>query len=182
MSRVGSQPVEVPSGVQIGIDGQKVEVRGPKGVLARELRPEIAVKLCGNLLHFEKRVQAKNSSAYHGMERVLVANMVRGVSQGYAKELELVGVGYRAELKGDSLNLALGFSHEVDFKLPPAVKGSVLREGRSVYIRLESIDKQLLGQVAASLRALRPPEPYKGKGVRYRGERVKTKAGKSGKK
>ena len=120
--------------------------------------------------------------AYHGMERALVHNMIVGVSQGFEKELQLIGVGYRADSKGNVLNLALGHSHPIDFELPAGVKGTVIKEGRDISIKLESSDRQLLGQTAARLRSLREPEPYKGKGVRYKGEVIKMKAGKSGKK
>ena len=181
MSRIGSKPVAVPGGVKTEIAGQLIKVEGPKGKLQREIREEIAVELKDSELVFTRKNDSKQARAFHGMERALVSNMVRGVSEGYIKELELIGVGYRAELKGNSFHLGLGYSHPINFPLPEGVKGSVLKEGRDVAVRIEGVDKQLIGETAARIRALRPPEPYKGKGVRYRGEQVKRKAGKAGK-
>lgn len=182
MSRIGKQPVVLPKGVKAEVVGQLIKVEGPKGKLQREVRPEITVKIEDGKIIFQRGSDDKKIRAYHGLERALVHNMVEGVTNGFEKQLALVGVGYRAEEKGKDLVFNLGHSHPIEFKLPAAVKGSLLREGRDTFVKLESIDKQLLGQIAAEIRSLRAPEPYKGKGVRYRGEVVKTKAGKAGKK
>ncbi|HMO18115.1 MAG TPA: 50S ribosomal protein L6 [Oligoflexia bacterium] len=196
MSRVGKLPIDVPKGVTANVTavssaggvadghlaGQLLKIEGPKGKLSREIRPEIKVSLVDGKLTFEPVSDGAGSGAFHGMERALAANMVKGVSEGFVKELALIGTGYRAEQAGKTLTLSLGYSHPIDFPVPDSVKASVVKDGRDVFIRLESADKQALGQVAAQIRALRPPEPYKGKGVRYRDEVVKLKAGKSGKK
>ena len=182
MSRIGKQPVKVPSAVKANIAGQLLKIEGPKGKLERELHPEVGLELKDGQLLISPKGESKLARAMYGTERALIANMVEGVSQGFVKELELIGVGFRADLKGSTLNLALGYSHPIDYNLPKGVSGSVLKEGRQIFVRLESSDKQQLGQVAAEIRSLRPPEPYKGKGVRYRNEVVKIKAGKAGKK
>lgn len=182
MSRIGKQPVSVPQGVTASVQGQTVSLKGPKGELRRDVRPEIGVVLDGSEIVFERKSETKEARAYHGMERALVNNMVEGVSTGYVKELELIGVGYRAEVKGKVLNLGLGYSHDIDYNLPEGVKASVIKEARQIFVKLEGIDKQLIGQTAAEIRGFRPPEPYKGKGVRYRDEQVRRKAGKAGKK
>ena len=181
MSRIGKLPVEVPAGVKIAIVGQLLKVEGPKGKLEREVRPEIAIEFANNEISFKRVEDSKEARAYHGLERALCSNMVTGVSAGYEKQLSLLGTGYRADMQKDTINLALGYSHPIDFPLPVGVKGTVIKENRDTDIKLESADKQLLGQTAAQIRALRAPEPYKGKGVRYRDEVVKTKAGKAGK-
>lgn len=182
MSRIGIKPIEVPNGVKAEIAGRLLSVKGPKGELRREIRPEVEVKQDGSQLIVERKNDSKSARAFHGMERALVNNMVIGVSEGFAKELELIGTGYRAELKGKAFVLGLGYSHPIEFPLPDGITGSVIKEGREIALRLEGVDKQLVGQTAARVRALRPPEPYKGKGVRYRGEQIARKAGKSGKK
>jgi len=187
MSRVGKLPIEIPKAVTAHLAGQLLKVEGPKGKLSRSIRPEIKPVIDGSSLTFEiasgytSREESK-AGAFHGMERALAANMVKGVSEGFIKELSLVGTGYRAEQEGTTITLSLGFSHTIDFVVPEGVTATVLRENRDVFIKLESANNQLLGQVAAQIRSLRPPEPYKGKGVRYKDEVVKTKAGKSGKK
>lgn len=182
MSRVGKQPVVLPKGVKAVIAGQLLSIEGPKGKLQRQVRPEITVELADGTLSFSRQDDSKSSRAFHGMERALANSMVVGVSQGFAKELELVGVGYKAEMKGSNILFSLGYSHDIDFPVPQGVQGSVVRDGRDTFIKLESVDKQLVGQVAAQIKNLRPPEIYKGKGVRYRGQVIKTKAGKAGKK
>lgn len=182
MSRVGKQPIALPQGVKAVIAGQLLKVEGPKGKLERAVRPEVEVKIQEKEIVLVRREESQTARAYHGMERALINNMIHGVSQGFEKELSLIGVGYRAEQKGNTLNLALGYSHTIDFDLPEGVKGSVIKDGRDTFVKLESADRQLLGQTAANIRSLRRPEPYKGKGVRYRDEVVRTKAGKSGKK
>jgi len=180
MSRIGNQPISLPSGVKVAITGQQVKVEGPKGKLEREVLPFIEVTQEDNTIVCKRRSDEKQARAAHGLERSLINNMVVGVSEGYEKQLALVGVGYRADVKGKTINLGLGYSHPIDYPLPDGVKASLLKEGRDTFIKLESIDKQLIGQVAAQIRALRPPEPYKGKGVRYRGEEIRLKAGKAG--
>lgn len=181
MSRIGKQPVPLPSGVKVEVAGGLLKVEGPKGKLSRELRPEISAEVVDNQLVFSRRDDAKQTRAYHGLERSLGSNMVQGVSVGYEKQLELIGVGYKADAKGKVLNLGLGYSHDINFPVPEGIQASVIKEGREIFVKLEGIDKQLVGQVAAQIRSLRPPEPYKGKGVRYKGEQVKRKAGKAGK-
>ncbi len=182
MSRIGKQPVALPSGVKAVIAGQLLKIEGPKGKLQRELRPEIKVELVDGKLVFTRSGETTRVRAFHGLERALANNMVKGVSQGFEKQLALVGVGYRVEEKGKNLLFNLGHSHPIEFDVPVGIKASLVKEGRDTFVKLEGIDRQLLGQVAAEIRMLRPPEPYKGKGVRYRDEVVKTKAGKAGKK
>ncbi len=187
MSRIGKQPIVLPKGVKAIIAGQLLTVEGPKGKLQRTIRPEIALENVtgesgANELVLSRKTESNESRAFHGMERALTNNMVQGVAKGFERELTLIGVGYRAETKGNVLSLALGYSHPIDFALPDGVKATVIRDNRDLFVKLESIDKQLLGQTAAKIRALRKPEPYKGKGVRYRDEVVKMKAGKAGKK
>ncbi len=187
MSRVGKQPIVVPSGVKLALEGtegaQTVKVEGPKGKSQRKITASIVAKMEGNSLVLTRASDDKDARAAHGLERALLANMVKGVSDGWVKELALIGVGYRADMKGTNVvNLALGYSHPIDFELPAGVKGSVIKEGRDTTVRLEGVDKQVIGETAARIRALRAPEPYKGKGVRYVGEVVKQKAGKAGKK
>ena len=182
MSRIGKLPVELPKGVKAEIAGSLLKVEGPKGKLSRTVSSCISVKLADGKIVFTRSGDTKQDRALHGMERALVSNMVKGVAEGFSKEMSLIGVGYRAEPKGKGFDLALGFSHPVQFDLPEGVKGTVVKEGRDIFLKIEGADKQLVGQVAAKLRSLRPPEPYKGKGVRYRDEVVKLKAGKAGKK
>jgi large subunit ribosomal protein L6 len=181
MSRIGKAPISVPKGVQVSIsDKNLVTVKGPKGNLEQAVDPAIKLKQEGEEITLERPSDAKPHRAKHGLYRALIANMVKGVSEGYVIEQELVGVGYRATTKGQQLNLALGFSHTVTLELPPQIKVSAAQEkGKNPIIRLESADKQLIGQVAAKLRSLRKPEPYKGKGVRFVGEVVRRKAGKA---
>jgi len=181
MSRIGKMPVTVPKGVKVELSGQHVKVAGPKGALERTIRSEIGVEEVDGALVITRRDDSQQTNAFQGMERALINNMVMGVLQGYEKQLHLQGVGYRVDLKGTNFELGLGYSHSIDFPLPKGITGSVLKEGRELFIKLEGIDKQLVGQTAAQIRALRPPEPYKGKGVRYRDEVVKRKAGKAGK-
>jgi large subunit ribosomal protein L6 len=181
MSRIGKAPVNVPNGVQISIsDKNLVTVKGPKGTLVQQVDPDMTLKQENGVLTLERPSDAKPHRAKHGLYRALIANMVKGVSEGYVIEQELVGVGYRATAKGQRLELALGFSHQVALELPAEIKVSAAQEkGKNPIIRLESADKQLIGAVAAKLRSLRKPEPYKGKGVRFVGENVRRKAGKS---
>jgi len=177
MSRIGKLPVALPQGVEVTIKGQKVDVKGPKGSLSRELHPLVEVVSQDNELRVKPREQSIKAKALWGLSRSLLNNMVLGVSQGFSKVLEINGVGYRAELSGDTLKLSLGFSHPVEFKLPKGVSATV---EKNTVITLTSIDKELLGQTAATIRAFRPPEPYKGKGIKYADEVIRRKVGKAG--
>jgi large subunit ribosomal protein L6 len=179
MSRVGSFPIPVPSGVDVTVDGPSVTVKGPKGTLTHELPDTITLRQDGDELLVERLDEERRTRALHGLSRALVANMVTGVTDGFRKDLEIVGVGYRATAKGsNTLELALGFSHSVTIEAPDGVTFDV---PSPTNIGVLGIDKQAVGQVAADIRALRKPEPYKGKGVRYAGERVLRKAGKTAK-
>lgn len=175
MSRIGKKAVAVPSGVTVTISGQTVEVKGPKGQLSWTLPEEILVKQEGAELNLTKAVETTRAQAMWGLSRTLVSNMVEGVTTGFEKTLELVGVGYRAAMKGDALSMQLGFSHDVDVP-PPA--GITFVVPKQTEIKISGIDKQVVGEIASQIRGLRPPEPYKGKGVRYAGEVVRRKEGK----
>jgi large subunit ribosomal protein L6 len=180
MSRIGSAPITVPSGVDVSIQARTVTVKGPNGTLARDIPGEISVRQDGDVLVVERPDDERESRSLHGLTRSLVNNMVVGVTAGYAKELEIVGVGYRAEAQGPQrLRLALGFSHPVMVDAPDGITFEVPAPTRVI---VKGIDKEKVGQVAANIRSLRKPEPYKGKGVRYQGERIIRKAGKAGKK
>ena len=180
MSRIGKAPITVPSGVEVKTSANSITVKGPKGSLTRELVGGISVRQEENTLLIERPNDERQSRSLHGLSRALVNNMVVGVTDGFVKELEIVGVGYRAELKGPSaLRLNLGFSHPVDVAAPDGVTFEVPVQTRII---IKGIDKELVGQVAANIRSIRKPEPYKGKGVRYLNERVLRKAGKAGKK
>ncbi|MEP6624689.1 MAG: 50S ribosomal protein L6 [Acidimicrobiia bacterium] len=179
MSRIGKSPIPVPSGVEISIDGANLSVKGPKGQLTWSTPEDISVNQDGDTLLVTRPDDERRHRALHGMTRSLVANMVQGVSEGFSKELEIVGVGYRAQAQGPSkLELQVGFSHSVPVDAPEGVTFEVPTPNRII---VSGIDKQLVGQVAADIRKIRKPEPYKGKGIRYAGERVLRKAGKSAK-
>jgi large subunit ribosomal protein L6 len=179
MSRIGKSPIPVPSGVDVSLVGQHITVRGPKGVLERDIPGVITVRQDGEQLVVERPNDERQNRAMHGLVRSLVNNMVLGVTNGFSKELEIVGVGYRATAKGPgTMELALGFSHPVNIQAPDGVTFEVPAPNRIV---VSGIDKEAVGQVAADIRAWRKPEPYKGKGVRYAGEHVQRKAGKAGK-
>ena len=178
MSRIGKQPIPVPSGVEVTIDGATVTVKGPKGTLTQSFSEEMALKLEDGVLSVERPSDERHHRALHGLTRSLLANMVTGVSEGFAKNLEIVGVGYRAEMVGSDLKMALGFSHPV---LITAEPGIVFEVPAPTKITVRGIDKQRVGQVASEIRGWRPPEPYKGKGVRYEGEYVRRKLGKTAK-
>lgn len=175
MSRIGKKAVPTPAGVSVTIEGQTLTVKGPKGQLSWTLPEEIELRQEGADLVVGKRVDTTRAQAMWGLSRTLVNNMVVGVSSGYEETLELVGVGYRAQMKGPALNMQLGFSHEVDVA-PPA--GVTFATPKQTEIKISGIDKQVVGEIAARIRRIRPPEPYKGKGVRYMGEKVRRKEGK----
>jgi large subunit ribosomal protein L6 len=177
MSRIGKLPVPVPKGVTIAIDGNTVKVKGPKGELTREFAEGISVGQDGETLKVARASDEVNHKALHGLSRTLLANMVEGVTKGYQKTLEISGVGYKAEVKPFGLQLALGFSHPIQYKAPAGVK---LSAPQPTTIVVDGADKEKVGQVAAELRSLRPPEPYKGKGIKYSGEVIRRKAGKAG--
>ena len=178
MSRIGKQPIPVPSGVEVKIEGNKVTVTGPKGTLSHEFNEDMIIKLEDGVLSVGRPSDEREHRSLHGLSRTLLSNMVTGVSDGFSKNLEIVGVGYRAEMAGSDLKMALGFSHPV---LVKAEQGITFEVPAPTKITVRGIDKQRVGQVAAEIRAWRKPEPYKGKGVRYRDEYVARKAGKTGK-
>ena len=176
MSRIGKKAVAIPQGVTVTLDGQTVAVKGPKGQLSWTLPEEIEVRQEGaELLLTKRREDDTRAQAMWGLSRTLVSNMVVGVTEGYQRTLELVGVGYRAQMKGSTLSMQLGYSHDVDVKPPEGVTFAVPKQTE---IRISGIDKQVVGELAAQIRRMRPPEPYKGKGVRYAGEKVRRKEGK----
>ena len=177
MSRIGKSPVEMPDGVKANINKQEVSIEGPKGQLTMTVHPKISVKSEDGVLKVSRPDDTRQSRSLHGLTRSLINNMVQGVHKGYTRGLEIQGVGYRAEAKGKELHLALGFSHPVIYPLPEGIKAVV--DGSRTKITLEGIDKQLIGATAAKIRSFRPPEPYRGKGVRYANEVVRRKEGKS---
>jgi large subunit ribosomal protein L6 len=177
MSRIGKRPVAIPAGVTVTVDGQQVTVKGPKGTLQRRVHPEMGLALEGGELAVRRPSEAPRHKALHGLTRTLLANMVEGVSKGYEKILEIQGVGYKAEANPKGITMIVGYSHPVPY---PAPAGITLTIENNTVVRVAGADKEMVGQVAAELRAVRPPEPYKGKGVRYRGEQVRRKAGKTG--
>ena len=178
MSRIGKQPIPIPSSVQVQTEGTSVTVKGPKGELQRDVHPDMRLHLEEGQLIVTRPSDAPRHRALHGLTRALLANMVSGVESGFSKTLELHGVGYRAQQMGSNLQVTVGFSHPVDFTPPPGITLEVDGTNR---IHIRGIDKALVGQVAAEIRHIRPPEPYKGKGIRYEGEHVRRKAGKVGK-
>jgi large subunit ribosomal protein L6 len=177
MSRIGKLPIAVPKGVTVSIDGQTVRVKGPKGELMRTIATDITVALENDTLKVTRPSDESRHKSLHGLTRTLVANMVEGVTKGYQKTLEISGVGYKAEVRPFGLQLALGFSHPVQYKAPVGIK---LTAPQPTSIVIDGADKEIVGQVAAELRNLRPPEPYKGKGIKYAGEQIRRKAGKAG--
>ena len=181
MSRIGKLPVNLPSGVTLSVsDDNVVSVKGPLGTLSQKVDSDIKVEVENNTIILARPNDEKRLKSLHGLYRALIANMVTGVSKGYRKDLELVGVGYRAEANGQRLEMSLGFSHDIIMELPKEIKVETKTERRSnPIITLSSIDKQLIGHVAAKIRSLRPPEPYKGKGIKFVGEQLRRKAGKS---
>ena len=175
MSRIGKKPIEIPSGVTLTVEGQTVTVKGPKGQLSWTVADEIVLAQEGSSVTMTPRDDSKRAASMWGLSRTLVNNMVVGVTTGYEQTLELVGVGYRAAMKGQALSMQLGFSHDVDIKPPEGIAFAVPKQTE---IRISGIDKQAVGETAAKIRRIRPPEPYKGKGVRYAGEKVRRKEGK----
>ncbi len=181
MSRIGKAPIPVPQGVEVTVSkGNLVTVKGPKGTLTQQVDPDLTIEIADGEIRVKRPTESKRHRSMHGLYRSLLANMVEGVSKGFVKELELVGVGYRVSNTGQLLELTLGYSHPIYFVLPDEVKVETkMEKGKNPYIRLESHDKQLVGQVAAKIRSFRKPEPYKGKGIRYVGEEIRRKAGKT---
>lgn len=178
MSRIGNAPIQLPKGVDVNVDGNQVRVKGPLGELNSPLPEGIKLNVEGTVVRFQREGDTRSHREKHGLARALLNNNIKGVSQGWKKNLELVGVGYRAQLKGNEIVFSLGFSHEVRYKLPGEIKAQVADMTK---IELSSIDKQKIGQVASEIRSLKPPEPYKGKGIKYSDEVIRRKAGKSGK-
>jgi large subunit ribosomal protein L6 len=177
MSRIGRRPVAVPRGVTVQLQGNHVAVKGPRGELRRNLHPDMEIALANDQVTVARPSEEKRHKALHGLTRTLVQNMVEGVSKGFSKTLEIQGVGYKAEAKPYGINLIVGYSHPVKYEAPKGIKISV---ENNTTVKVEGADKELVGQVAAELRSVRPPEPYKGKGIRYQGEQVRRKAGKTG--
>jgi len=181
MSRIGILPIDLPSGVTVTVsETNEVKVKGPKGEISQQVDPDIKVEVKENQVIVERPSDEKRHKSLHGLYRSLIKNMVVGVSEGYTIKQELVGVGYKADAKGQILELSLGFSHDIHFQIPGEVKVEAVQERRqNPIITLTSVDKQLIGEVAAKIRSLRPPEPYKGKGIKFVGEQLRRKAGKS---
>jgi large subunit ribosomal protein L6 len=180
MSRIGKKPIEVPKGVDITVDGNTIQVKGPKGQLTWRYPQRVSVVLQEGKVLVRRSGDLKQDRSLHGLTRSLVSNMVTGVSQGYERVMEISGVGYRAQVQGSKITFTLGYSHPIEYQLPEGVGAAV--DQRQTTLTLKGIDKQQIGQIAANIRALRSPDIYKGKGVRYAGERIKLKVGKAGKK
>lgn len=176
MSRIGKLPIAIPAGVKVAADASAIRLEGPKGKLQTAIPAGVQVKVDGNVVRVERRTEDRKLRALHGLTRKLIANMAQGVSQGFIRVLDINGVGYRAEVKGQEIHMTLGYSHPVVFPLPQGITASVERQ---IIITLSGADRQLLGEVAAKIRSLRPPEPYKGKGIKYREEVIRRKAGKA---
>jgi large subunit ribosomal protein L6 len=176
MSRVGLKPINVPSGVTVDLDLPSVTVKGPKGTLTQALPPACDVKMEGNLVYVTRPQETRTHRSLHGLTRTLLSNMIEGVSKGFSQELEIVGVGYKAEAKGKALVLTIGFSHPINYAIPD---GIAIETPEPTRVKVLGIDKQKVGQVAADIRAFRPPEPYKGKGIKYVKEQIQRKAGKT---
>lgn len=180
LSRTGKRPIELAKGVSAKVANNKFEVTGPKGTLSRPIPPNVKITIEGQKITIAPTIGGRDGARYQGLARALFAAMTKGAAEGYTKELELVGTGYRAEIKGQTLHLTLGFSHPVALPLPKGVTGTVPPESKGTQLILVGNDKEVMGQLAAKIRDIRPPEPYGGKGVRYKGEKVRQKAGKSG--
>jgi large subunit ribosomal protein L6 len=180
-SRVGKRPIDLPKGVSADIKGRNIEIKGPKGALLKPITDTVSIKSDAGKLHVSSTASGRDASRLQGLVRAIVAAAVKGVAEGYEKILELKGTGYRVELKGTTLTFALGFSHPVVFPLPKGITATIPGDSKGTVLVLNGPDKELIGQTAAKIRGFRPPEPYGGKGVRYRGEHVREKAGKAGK-
>lgn len=180
-SRIGKRPIDLPKGVTATVSGKNIEVKGPKGSLTKPITETVSIKAEGTKLHVSSTAPGRDGSRLQGLVRAIVAAAVKGVADGYEKVLELKGTGYRVELKGTTLTFALGYSHPVVFPLPKGITATIPADSKGTVLVLNGTDKELIGQTAAKIRGFRPPEPYGGKGVRYRGERVREKAGKAGK-
>lgn len=180
-SRTGKRPVVLPKGVSASLKDGAIEIKGPKGTLNRTLPPNVDVKVDGGKVTVMPTIPGRDGARFQGLARSLIGGMVAGASEGYVKTLQLVGTGYRAELKGTTLNLSLGFSHPINFPLPQGIKCEIPGDSKGTIVILTGSDKERMGQTAAKIRSFRPPEPYGGKGVRYQGEKVREKAGKAGK-
>jgi large subunit ribosomal protein L6 len=179
MSRVGRLPISVPAGVQVNINGSRISVKGPKGEMVRDFSPTIGVALENGLITITRKSDKPAERALHGTTRAVLANMIHGVNDGFVRTLEIEGVGYRAEMKGQTLVLFMGYSHPVEMEPPQGISFDIDLKARQVFVR--GCDKEQVGQVAANIRMVRPPEPYHGKGLHYLGERIRRKAGKAGK-
>jgi large subunit ribosomal protein L6 len=180
-SRIGKRPIPLPKGVSATIAADAVQVRGPKGSLARKFPPNVSFRQEGEFLHVTSSAPGRDGARLQGLARALVANMVKGVAEGYEKRLELHGTGYRVEVKGKILHFSLGYSHPIDYAMPEGLVANVPAESKGSLLILQCLDKEVIGQAAATIRSFRKPEPYRGKGVRYQGERIREKAGKAGK-
>lgn len=179
MSRIGKLPIEIPGGVKVSLDNQQLTVTGPKGTLSRAILDTVSIEMTDKSLTVARADESIKARSIHGLTRTLISNMVTGVTKGFERALEINGVGYRAEMKGDTLNLSLGYSHPINFKLPVGITVEV---DKMTKLLVKGIDKELVGQTAAKIREFRSPEPYKGKGVKYADEKILRKAGKTGKK
>ena len=177
MSRIGKKPVPIPKGVTVTLEGSHITVKGPKGELSRSLPAAMQVSMKDNEVVVERPSEENEHKALHGLTRTLVANMVEGVTTGFSKQLEIIGVGYKAEQRPYGLQLSLGFSHVIEYRAPAGIK---LTAPQPTQVNIEGANKEMVGQVAAEIRSYRPPEPYKGKGIKYAGEQVRRKAGKAG--
>lgn len=180
MSRIGKKPIEIPKGVDVKIDGLTVNVKGPKGELSHTVPSRMKVSSAEGKVKVDRTDDSQGDRALHGLTRTLIGNMVTGVTQGYQKGLEITGTGYKAQVAADKITFSLGYSHPIEFKLPAGIKAAV--DPKQTQLTISGTDKQLVGQICADIRALRPPDIYKGKGVRYAGQRMKLKVGKAGKK
>lgn len=176
MSRIGNKPLPIPNGVKVEVKNNAVHVEGPKGKLDKPLSPRITIEQQDNVLSFKRATDIKTDKALHGLYRALVANMIVGVTDGYTRELEIIGVGYKAQVQGANLNLQLGYSHPVNIAIPT---GITIEAPKHTQVIVKGIDKELVGRISSEIRRVCPPEPYKGKGIRYAGERVKKKVGKA---
>jgi large subunit ribosomal protein L6 len=180
-ARIGKRPIALPKGVTATLKDRVIEIKGPKGTLSRELTPNVVLKIEGGQMLITPPVEGRDGARFQGLARALLAGMVVGVAEGYTKTLQLVGTGYRAELKGTAVNFSLGFSHPILYQLPKGVKCEIPGDSKGTLLVLTGSDKEVMGQTAAKIRGFRPPEPYGGKGVRYQGEKVREKAGKAAK-